>query len=246
MEGVIQFLETHFPILLTHRYLFVLLGATLEGINTPIISGFLASIGQLNFWGTYALLVLGHTLSGYMWYSVGYFAGGKSIDKWLRRNHNGKKVIEKVEQYFHRYSGRAIVLTKLTFSLTIATLITAGSLKYNLKRFSLYSFIGSALWISFTYFVGYFFGQSYQLFIGYIKNFVFFVLFLAIAIIVVYVLKSAFSTAFIKALFLNEMVQDFSGRLKKAASAILMNGVVQPEEKSGDWVVEEGEISEKK
>src|SRR3989344_7468987 len=210
MENLLQFLETHFPIFIQYKYLFLFLGAIFEGLNTLVIGGFLASAHKLNVCGTFLLLLLGHSISGYMWYTVGYFAGGKSIDRWVRKDEKGRKIIAKVEEYFHRYSGRALVFTKLTFSLTSATLIMAGSLKYSLKKFSLFSFIGSVFWVSLTFFIGYFFGASYKFFLTYIHGLLLFVLFLAGAIALVYVIKLVIGSAFVKSLFLGERLRDFS------------------------------------
>src|SRR3989338_11321263 len=112
-------------------------------MNTIILSGFLASIGSVEFWPVLLIVLAGEILNGYMWYAVGYFGGAKPIDKWGRKDEKSRKIIEKVEEYFNRYSGRAIILTKLTFSLTIATLIMAGSLKYDFRKFHLYNFVGS-------------------------------------------------------------------------------------------------------
>ena len=223
MENLLQFLETHFPILIQYKYLFLFLGAIFEGLNTLVIGGFLASVHKLNVWGTFLLLLLGHSISGYMWYAVGYFAGGKSIDRWVRKDEKGRKIISKVEEYFHKYSGRALVFTKLTFSLTIATLIMAGSLKYSLKKFSLFSFIGSVFWVSLTFFIGYFFGQSYKFFLTYIHGILLFILFLASAIALVYVIKLVFGSAFVKSLFLSERIRDFSHKIKDGLDGFLSN-----------------------
>ena len=221
MENLLQFLETHFPILIQYKYLFLFIGAILEGLNTLVIGGFLASVNKLNVWGTFLLLLLGHSISGYMWYAVGYFAGGKSIDRWVRKDEKGRKIIAKVEEYFHRYSGRALMFTKLTFSLTIATLITAGSLKYSLKKFSLFSFIGSVFWVSLTFFIGYFFGQSYKFFLTYIHGLLLLVLFLAGAIALVYIIRWIFGSAFVKSLFLGERLRDFSHKIKDGLDGFL-------------------------
>ena len=148
MEAVLQFLETSFPVLIAHKYLFLFLGAMIEGLNTMVLGGFLVSVNSIKLLPTFLLFILAYTLNGYIWYTVGYFAGAKPIDKWGRKKEKSKRVIEKVEHYFTKYSGRAIVITKFTFSLTVATLIMAGSLKYSLKKFTLYNFVGSIGWVA--------------------------------------------------------------------------------------------------
>lgn len=198
MEPVLQFVQAYFPALVSHKYVFLFLGAAIEGFNTMILGGFLVSSKSIELLPAFLVFTVGYILNGYGWYTVGYFAGSKPIDKWGRKDPKGRKIIEKVQEYFERYSGRAIIMTKFTFSLTIATLIMAGSLKYNLKKFTLYNAIGSVGWVSVTMFTGYFFGQSYRFFFAYIKGFTYFLLFLGGAIALIFILKSLFGTAFIK------------------------------------------------
>ena len=224
MENILYFFEQNFPAVIEYKYFFLFLGATFEGLNSMVLGGFLVSVGKIKLLPTFLLFTLGYTFNGYLWYALGYFAGAKPIDKWVRKDKKGRKIMEKVEEYFHRYSGRAIVITKFTFSLTVATLIMAGSLKYDHKKFFLYNFIGSVGWAAMTLFVGYFFGQSYKFFIEYLKGFTYFVVFLGGAIALVYILKVIFGSAFIKSLLLKEKLKELSDKLKDGIDKFLSNG----------------------
>lgn len=195
-----------------------------EGLNTMVLGGFLVSINTIRLLPIFLLFTLAYTINGYIWYTVGYFAGAKPIDKWGRKDNKGRKIIEKVEEYFEKYSGRAIVITKFTFSLTVATLIMAGSLKYNLKKFSLYNFIGSIGWVAVTLFVGYFFGESYKLFFVYLKNLTYGLVFLGGAIALIYIIKLVFGSAFVKSLLLTDKIKEFSYKLRNGLEEFLSNG----------------------
>lgn len=203
MEGILDAIQNNFPLIVEHRYLFIFIGAVIESLNTLILAGFLASIGAVSFWPIILICLAGEFLNGMMWYSVGYFGGAKPIDRWGRKDARSRRIIETVENYFHRYSGRAIILTKLTWSLTIATMIMAGSLKYDLKKMALYNLIGSIGWLAITFTVGYVFGQSYQaLFI--VHNVAYVFLFLIVALMLIYFMKVFFRSAFIKSLLAKE------------------------------------------
>ena len=221
MENIVHLFESSFPTLVEYKYLLLFLGSIFEGLNSMVLGGFLVSVGSIKLLPIFLIFTVGYIFNGYLWYSVGYFAGAKPIDKWVRKDKKGRKIVEKVEEYFHKYSGRAIVFTKFTFSLTIATLIMAGSLKYNLRKFSLYNFICSIGWGALTLFIGYFFGQSYKFFIEYLKGFSYLILFLGGAVILVYVLKFVFGSAFIKSLFLKERLKEFSDKLKDGIDKLL-------------------------
>lgn len=231
MEATLQFLQENLPILFAHRYWFLFLGSMIEGLNTMVLGGFLVSAGSVKLWPTFSIFVAGYIVNGYIWYAVGYFAGAKSLDKWGRSKEKSRKIIEKVEEYFHRYSGRAIVITKFTFSFTIATLIMAGSLKYNLRKFTLYNIIGSVGWVALTMFVGYFFGQSYRLFIDYLRNFTYFLVFLAGAIALIYIFKNLARSAFVRSLIFNEKMKEISEKFKDSFDKFLINGSDSDEEK---------------
>jgi len=221
MENVLHFLEQTFPFIIGHKYIFLFLGSIFEGLNSMVLGGFLVSTGTIKLLPIFLIFTIGYVLNGYLWYLVGYFAGAKPIDKWARKDAKGRKIVEKVEEYFHKYSGRAIIFTKFTFSLTIATLIMAGSLKYNLKKFSLYNFIGSIGWVSVTLFIGYFFGQSYKFFIDSLMNLTYLVLFLGGAVALVYVLKLVLGSAFVKSLLLKDKLKELSDKLKDGIDKFL-------------------------
>ena len=221
MDHLLQLIQTHVPALVEHRYLFLFLGAVIEGFNVLILGGFLVSTGAIDLGPAFALFIVGDIINGYCWYTVGYFAGSKPIDKWGRKDPRSRKIIEKVQEYFEKYSGRALVITKFTFSLTIATLITAGSFKYNLKKFTLYNAIGSLGWVSLTLFTGYFFGQSYKFFFSYIKGLTYFLLFLGGAIAIIYILKKLFGSAFLKSLFITEKIKEIGDKLKEEIDRLL-------------------------
>ena len=224
MESFLPFLQNNFPILISHRYLFLFLGSAIEGMNTMVLGGFLVSTGFISLWPIFFIFILGETVNGYIWYFVGYFAGSKPIDKWGRSKPKSEKIINTVQNYFERYSGRAILFTKFTFSLTIATEIMAGSLKYDFKKFSLYNFIGSAGWVCIVLFTGYSFGQSYKLLFKYIKDCGYALVFLGGATTLIYILKLIIRSAFIKALLAHEKVKYYSDKIKNSLDKFVANG----------------------
>ncbi len=224
MQEVLDFLQNNFPILLTHKYIFLFMGSAIEGMNTMVLGGFLVSTGFVALVPTLLIFILGETINGYIWYCVGYFAGSKPIDKWARSKPRSEKVINTVQRYFEKYSGRAILITKFTYSMTIATLIMAGSLKYDIKKFSLYNFIGSVGWVCMVLFTGYFFGQSYKLLFHYLNNFLYILVFLGGAIALVYILKFIFRLAFIKAILEHDRVKYISDKIRNGLDKLLTNG----------------------
>lgn len=190
MEGIFLYIQENLSFLIQYKFVFFFLGAVFEGLSTMVLAGFLASsVGGINIFGLFAVLSTGYILNGLMWYLVGYLGGSTALDKWGHKHHVSHDVINKVTMYFDRHSGKAIILSKFTLGFTIAIMIMAGSLKYNLKRFFLYNSIGSIGWASLTMGVGYFFGESFKIFMNYLRSFSLFLVALGSAIGLIYALK---------------------------------------------------------
>lgn len=223
MQDLLNFIQNHAPYLVTYRYLFLFLGGMIEGLNTLVLAGFIASIGQAKLYIIIPLLIVAHSINGYLWYAVGYFGGSKSLDKWGYRNKLSAQVINTIHNYFEKYSARAIMFAKFTFSLEIATLIMSGSLKYDLKRFSKYNFLGSVGWVSMAVLVGYFFGQSFQLFFSLIKNFTLLLVFLAGAITLIYILKIIIKRFFVRYIVLQQKLREWTEKAKEELDDFLSN-----------------------
>lgn len=224
MQGILDFLQHHAPYLVTYKYLFLFLGGMIEGLNTLVLAGFIASTGQVKLYLIIPLLIVAHSINGYLWYMVGYFGGSKSLDKWGYQNKLSAQIIKTIQNYFEKYSARAIMFAKFTFSLEIATLIMSGSLKYDLKRFSKYNFLGSVGWVFVAVLVGYFFGQSFQLFFSLIKNITFFLVFLGGAIALVYILKIIIKRIFVRHIVIQQKLREWTDRIKEELDGLLSNG----------------------
>jgi membrane-associated protein len=222
LEFLLDIIQKIFPTIVNYKYTFLFLGGALEGLNTMVVAGFLVSIKALKIMPTFIALTIGYTVNGYLWYLVGYIGGIEIIDRWVRSGEKSRKIIDKVQAYFEKYSGQAIVITKFTFALTIATLIMAGSLKYDLKKFSRYNFIGSIGWVILTMSIGFFFGESYKFFLPYLQSISFLIIFLASAILVVYITKVIIESAFIKALLASETIKNISDKIKTGLDRVFI------------------------
>lgn len=219
-SSIVDAIQDNFPILAQYKYLFLFIATFIEGFNSIILAGFLASLGTVAVLPAVLVCIVGDFFNGWAWYAVGYFGGAKPIDKWGRNKPKSRKVIETVERYFHRYSGRAIIFTKLTWSLTIATMIMAGSFKYNFRKFSYYNFIGGLGWVGITFSVGYVFGKGYRA-VNFVNNIGSIVLFLAGAIFLVYAFKVIFKSKFIQSLTAMEHLRDLGDLFKDSIDKFL-------------------------
>ncbi len=218
--NIVESIEFNYPVLAHYKYLFLFIATLIEGFNSIILAGFLVSIGTVMLLPALLICLVGDFFNGWAWYAVGYFGGAKPIDKWGRKDPKSRKIIETVERYFHRYSGRAVIFTKLTWSLTIATMIMAGSFKYNFRKFSLYNFIGGCGWVGITFTIGYLFGKGYKA-VNLVNNIGYIALFLAGAIVVVYAFKVIFKSKFIQSLTAMDRLRDLGERFKDSVDRLM-------------------------
>ena len=224
MENLINLIKDYAPLLISYKYFFLFLGGMIEGLNTLVLAGFIASSGQVKLIYILPLLIAAHTINGYGWYLVGYLGGAKALDKWGHRNKISHQIVSKIEEYFKKYSSRAIMFAKFTFSLEIATMILSGSLKYDLKKFSRYNFYGSIGWVTMTVSVGYFFGESFKIFFSFLKNFTLFLIFLGTAITLIYIIKILLKKYFVGYLTIQKKVKELGERLREE-----LNGLMEDE-----------------
>jgi membrane-associated protein len=220
MEQLFNSIQAQFPLIIHYKYLFLLLGASIEGFNVIIFAGFLASISAVAIVPAFLICLAGDYINGWLWYMVGYFGGSQPIDNWGRKDPKSRKIIETIENYFKRYSGRAIIFTKLTWSLTIATNIIAGSFKYDIKKYSLYNFIGGSGWTVLTFTIGYVFGKGYKS-INLVNNVGYAALFLALAIGLMFAFKIIFKSKFIQSLTAMEQLRIVGERIRDGIDKML-------------------------
>ena len=225
MDWLLNLIQNHAPYLIAYKYFFLFLGGMFEGMNTLVLAGFIASSGQIKLFYIWPLLIVAHTINGFGWYLVGYLGGAKALDKWGHRNKLSHQVVGKIQNYFEKYSGRAIMFAKFTFTLEIATMILSGSLKYNLKKFAKYNFYGSIGWVSTTVFIGYFFAESFKVFFSFVKDFTLFLIFLGGAISLLYVIKILLKKYFVRYIYIQQKIQEWGEKLREG-----LNGLMEDDE----------------
>lgn len=208
MAEILDYVKINFPALVHYKYVFLFVAASLEGFNTMVLTGFLVSIGAFALVPAALICLAGEIINSYFWYGVGYYTGGTAIDFFAGKRGAKRKVVEKIRSYLERYTGRVLLLMKATFSFTIVTLILTGSIKYNLKKFSFYNFIGSIVWIIITFSIGFFFGQGYKLYLGYLENLSYLIIFIVLFLLIVFAAEKVSRAIFVRLVIWTERVRE--------------------------------------
>jgi len=199
-------IDTLLNLLHQHWYIFAFIGALFEGTYIMILGGVLFKLGLFNFWGLSAVLLLGYFLNGIMLYLIGRIGGHQILDKWGKRFHLTKRIIEKLERYFKKHSVRTLFITRITYGLCVPAVIMAGALKMNWKKFVSVIFVANFIWVYVMLGLGYLFGVSYEALGAVVKTIsvvfviVAFVLAILLSFLIVYWLRRFARTKFIKRL----------------------------------------------
>lgn len=148
-------------LLYEHRYVFAFLGALFEGTFIMILAGVLHKLGYFKFWALFSVLLSGYFLNGVIWYLIGKYGGNHVLEKWGKRLHLTKNLIEKLEEYFKNHSVKTLFITRITYGFGMLSFMIAGSFKMKFKKFAAVSLTAAIVWVSGLFIVGYIFGASY-------------------------------------------------------------------------------------
>ena len=145
------------------KYALVFIGCIVEGPIVMITSGFLYRLGQFEIFPLYLSLMAGDFTADVVWYLVGRFGAGPLVNRFGKFLNITPEIIEKIEKRFKTYQDKILFISKITmgFGFALATLIVAGILKVNFKKYALLNLFGGFIWTAFLLVVGYFFGNIY-------------------------------------------------------------------------------------
>ncbi|SKB11684.1 Alkaline phosphatase-like protein [Planktothrix sp. PCC 11201] len=146
----------------------------LENLFPPIpselimpLAGFTVSRGEMQFFPAILAGVIGTILGAFPWYYAGKFFGEERLkqlaDKYGKWITVSGKDIDKANNWFTRYGGRAVFLCRLVPGVRTLISLPAGLNNMPLIPFIIYSTIGTTLWVTFLTGAGYFLGDHYDL-----------------------------------------------------------------------------------
>ena len=166
-----QLLQNILGFLSFSRYAVVFVLCIVEGPIVMISSGFLYRLGQFDFLPLYFSMVGGDFVADILWYGVGRYGGLPLIRRFGKYINITENTIIKIEKRFRTYQNKILFISKITmgFGFALATLLVAGILRVDFKKYALLNFLGGFIWTGFLMAVGYFFGNVYDAIAGPLK-----------------------------------------------------------------------------
>ncbi len=172
--------------LITHyKYVIIFPWAVVEGPIITVISGFLASLGQLNFFVVYAIIVVADLVGDSLYYAIGRWGGRPFIRRWGRYLGIKEERLAQGEDRFHKSGGKILAIGKF-HALGSLILTAAGLAKMDFRKFLWWNFFPTLIKSLVLLLIGYFFGAAYETIDKYLKDAGVIMIGLTIVIIAVY------------------------------------------------------------
>ena len=179
----------------TWGYLAVAVLMGLENACIPIPSelilgfaGYLIFAGRMTFAGALRFGLAGGLLGSLLAYGVGHWGGRSFVDRYGRYFFIKKSHVDIAQRWFDKYGLKAVFFSRMLPVVRTFISLPAGFAHVNLKKFFLYTFLGSLPWTALILFAGMMLGESWKVLtqIGHEASIVF-VAVCAVAILVFYV-----------------------------------------------------------
>jgi membrane protein DedA with SNARE-associated domain len=146
----------------------------LENLFPPIpselimpLAGFTVAKGQMDFILVIIAGVVGTILGAFPWYYIGKFISEERLEhladeygKWISVS---SKDIKKANNWFNKHGGKAVFFCRLVPGVRTLISLPAGINNMALIPFTLYSTLGTTIWVTFLTFLGYKLGDNYEL-----------------------------------------------------------------------------------
>ena len=167
-------------------YLVICFAMFLENIIPPIpseiimpLGGFFVYQGNLNFYVLVIFGLIGTVLGAIPWYYLGKFLNEKKLANFVESK--GKflgitsKDLNKSKLWFDKYGVSLVFWGRLIPGVRTLVSVPAGIELMPLKKFLIWTTLGSLIWVVLLSLSGYIFGENYRIIETYINNFKIFI-----------------------------------------------------------------------
>lgn len=134
----------------------------IEGPIVTVIAGYVASLGYLNIFAVYPVVVVADLVGDSICYVLGRFGHDFVLTRWGSRFGVTPARMEKLEQHFRSNGGKTLVIGKLTHSAGFIILISAGASRMFYGTFLWFNLLGTLPKSLFLLVVGYTLGYAYM------------------------------------------------------------------------------------
>jgi membrane protein DedA with SNARE-associated domain len=145
-----------------HGLLVLFLLSVVEGPIVTVIGGYLSTLGYLNVFEVYPVVVVADLIGDSICYALGRFGHGLVLKRWGPKFGVTLARMKKLEQHFRHSGGKTLILGKLTHSAGFIILISAGASRMSYGAFLWFNLLGTLPKSLFLLVLGYTLGYAYK------------------------------------------------------------------------------------
>jgi hypothetical protein len=160
--------------LLDWGYIALFICMALENMNIPIPSeiilgfaGFLVSQHIFDFTTATIVATIAGLVGSLLSYYMGLKGGRNLMLRHTAKGGLGAKKLSLAKNWFEKYGGLAVFTGRLLPGIRTFISLPAGIAKYPLKKFIIYTLLGTIPWTIFLIYMGDFLGENWTLLIDY-------------------------------------------------------------------------------
>jgi membrane protein DedA with SNARE-associated domain len=144
------------PELGSWTYLLLAVLVAVEGPVTTLLAASAASAGLLRPLFVFFAAATGNLSADLLWYSLGYFGKIEWLFRFGKRLGIRPDLLEKMSQNIREHAVKVLFLAKLTVSLVIPSLITAGLMRIPVRRWFPAFISAETLWTGSLVLIGFY------------------------------------------------------------------------------------------
>ncbi|ACV63223.1 SNARE associated Golgi protein [Desulfofarcimen acetoxidans DSM 771] len=169
MEELIEvIISTTTSCIIALGYWGLAIGMAIESANIPLPSevilpfgGYLVSIGKLSFWGAVMAGTVGGTVGSVLSYYAGLLGGRPFLLRYGRYIGITEKKLAFADSWFEKYGEATAFFTRLMPVIRTFISLPAGISGMDIKKFTVYTFLGSLPWSIFLVYLGVKLGENW-------------------------------------------------------------------------------------
>lgn len=171
MAGIIETVS-NFAIYLIENlgYWGVFIGMTLESACIPIpsevimpLAGFVAYEGKMSILGITIVGAVGNLIGSWIAYFVGLKGGKPFLEKYGKYFLISPRKMEMAHEWFEKYGHEAVLISRVLPVIRTFISLPAGVAEMDLKKFTIYTLVGSIPWCFALGYIGFMLGPNWSI-----------------------------------------------------------------------------------